>query len=176
MVRGDSRNTYSFRKGSEAGVVILPQADFVPGTQLKTGRVVMGCVEQHIEHSGMSALAACKAVAGELIKDWVKKGVAPKSVNAVTDQLMCSHKEMKRLQDYTSSTSLKKPKDLDKRTSSFNIAIRKGHDIHSEHKSRVVSIEKEMGRKMTESDFEFYKDNCLGDRQIHYAPRKTQKS
>jgi hypothetical protein len=79
-------------------------------------------------------------------------------VNAVTDQLMYSHKEMKRLQDCTSSTSLKKPKDLDKRTSSFNIAIRKGYDIHSEHKSRVVSIEKEMGRKMAESDFEFYKD------------------
>jgi hypothetical protein len=66
---------------------------------------------------------------------------------------MCSHKEMERLQDYTSSTSLKKPKDLDKRTSSFNIAIRKGYDIHSEHKSRVVSIEKEMGRGMAESDF-----------------------
>ena len=157
------------------GIALIPEAEFTPDQQLKTGSFVIARIQYHVECGEMNPKAACKAVAVELSADWVKKGVVRKSLSAVADQLAKNYAEMKRLQKYDlSRSSSKTPSDLNERLSNFKSRMSNGYDIQSSDKGRIAAVEQEMGRKMGEADFLFYEDNCRGDRRITLAPDKTQ--
>lgn len=157
------------------GIALIPEAEFTPDQQLKTGTFVISRIQHHAECGEMNVKAACKTVAGELSTDWMKKGVVPKSLNVVTDQLLKTYTEMKKLQEHDSNrSSSKTPRNLDERLLDFKSRMGNGYDIRSSDKGRIATAEKELGRKTGEADFLFYQDNCHGDRRIVFAPDKTQ--
>ena len=147
----------AFRSG---GIALIPEAEFTPDQQLKTGVFVISRIQHHAECGEMNVKAACKTAAVEL---------------SAADQLLKTHTEMKKLQKHDSNRpSSKTPRNLDERLLDFKSRMGDGYDIRSNDKGRIATAEKELGRKTGEADFLFYQDNCHGDRRIVFAPDKTQ--
>ena len=100
----------AFRSDS---IALIPEAEFTPDQQLKTGVFVISRIQHHAECGEMNVKAACKTAAVEL---------------SAADQLLKTHTEMKKLQKHDSNRpSSKTPRNLDERLLDFKSRMGDGY-------------------------------------------------
>ena len=167
MVAASKKRNYDFRGGSATatGTSVTLHPEFVPCGQLKTVGYVLGRVEAEMK-SG-TACRAYRTVAGELLQDWENMGVWPKSLSAVTVAIEKAHSGHKQIRKWQTTLS-KRPSDFEKRVATHASTLTQGFDIKTTDSARIKSTQARLASKATPEDEAFYKDNCLGPRDIFH--------
>jgi hypothetical protein len=165
MVAASKKRVYNFRGDLATWTSVTPVPEFVPCGQLKTVGYVLGRVEAEM-NKGTKA-KAYTTVAGELLQDWEKMGVWPKSrtvVKVAIEKVHSDHKDIHKWQ----TTLSKKPSDFEKRVAAHAKALIQGFDIKTTDPARINSIQVRLALKAKPEDDMFYKDNCHGPRDIFH--------
>ena len=165
MVAASKKRVYNFRGDLATWTSVTPVPEFVPCGQLKTVGYVLGRVEAEM-NKGTKA-KAYTTVAGEILQDWEKMGVWPKSRTVVKVAIEKVHSDHKDIHKWKTTLS-KKPSDFEKRVAAHAKALIQGFDIKTTDPARINSIQVRLALKAKPEDDMFYKDNCHGPRDIFH--------